>query len=147
MAASGQIHATCVSICGHGVIIRGASGSGKSDLALRLIEQGGELVADDRVNITRVGDQVVATYPPEISGLLEVRGFGIVRLKPLNETRINLVVDLVESRDVPRLPEAQTTEIQDIPVRFMRLNAFEASTPAKIRLALGVGLDAKLEMP
>lgn len=145
MAASGQIHATCVSISGHGVILRGASGIGKSDLALRLIEQGGNLVADDRVDITRVGNQVEAASPPEISGLLEVRGIGIVRLTPLNDIKINLVVDLVDTGDVPRLPDTQFTEILDVPIRFLCLNAFEVSAPAKIRLALGVGLDAKLE--
>ena len=140
-----QIHATCVSVDGQGVILRGPSGSGKSDLALRLIDQGGMLIADDRVDLVTNGSQLVATSPPEITGLLEVRGVGIIRLNALHEITIHLIVDLVEPHHVPRLPEVASMALMGVAIRYLQLNAFEASTPAKIRLALGAGQDAMVE--
>ena len=71
-----QIHATVIDIGGDGVLLRGPSGCGKSDLALRLIDAGARLVADDRAVLTLDGDRVMVTAPPEIAGLFEVRGQG-----------------------------------------------------------------------
>lgn len=140
-----QIHATCVSVDNQGVLLRGASGSGKSDLALRLIDQGGVLVADDRVNVSNQGEQIIASSPTKIAGLLEVRGVGIIRLIHLGSIPVGLLVDLVDSADTPRLPSAITTTFQGIEIKHLQLNAFETSTPAKIRLALGASRDAMVE--
>lgn len=143
--ADKQIHATCVSLDNQGVILRGPSGSGKSDLALRLIDQGGMLIADDRVDLIHQGGSIIASSPQEISGLLEVRGVGIIRLACLASIAVGLVVDLVDSKDMQRLPETVSTQLYGIEIRYLELNAFESSTPAKIRLALGASRDAMVE--
>lgn len=131
-----QIHATCVAIDGRGVILRGEPGTGKSDLALRLMDAGAILVADDRVDLTRDGDDVMATVPATIAGMIEARGVGIVRDVPHAPARLRLVVDLVARDEVPRLPATDTCVMLDIRLPLIRLHAFDISTPLKIRLAL-----------
>ena len=82
----------------HAVLLRGPSGSGKSDLALRLIEAGGRLVSDDQTHLARRGRSLVATPPPTLAGMIEARGVGIVRLQRnqlLAQARVALLVDLV----------------------------------------------------
>lgn len=145
MLGTNQVHATCVAIDDCGVILRGPSGSGKSDLALRLMDQGAQLVADDRVDLNVVDGTLRASAPEELKGLLEVRGVGILRVDVQEFAIPYLVVDLVESSDVERLPEKSTMELEGKLIRYIRLNAFEASTPAKIRLALRAGAEAMVE--
>ena len=144
MAASAPrdlIHATCIARVepggpARGVLLRGASGAGKSDLALRLIEQGWQLVADDQCVLRREGGHVVAAPPAEISGKLEARGLGIVELGHLAEAPVALVVDLLPAEEVERLPESESCRLLGVTLPLLALSAFEASTPAKIRLAL-----------
>lgn len=135
-----QVHATCVAVGGAGVLLRGPSGAGKSDLALRLIDGGGadgpRLVADDRVDLTVQGGRIWARAPEPLKGLLEVRGVGIMPMKALDEIAIALVCDLVAPPLVERLPEVVTVPILNLDIPFIRLAPFEASAPAKIRLAL-----------
>jgi serine kinase of HPr protein (carbohydrate metabolism regulator) len=133
------VHATTVAIGGEGVLIRGPSGSGKSDFALRLIDAGAVLVADDRTRLTLEHDRVVARSPETIKGKIEVRGLGIARIKALNAAPICIVVDLVASEAVSRMPAPITTDLLGQPVRHILLAPFEASAPAKIRLAIGLG--------
>src|ERR1700760_1504181 len=71
-----RMHGSCVSRNEDAVLILGPSASGKSDLVLRLLSRGFDLVADDQVDI----DDGIASCPPALAGLLEVRGLGIVRL-------------------------------------------------------------------
>jgi serine kinase of HPr protein (carbohydrate metabolism regulator) len=131
------LHATCVAIDNHGILLTGPSGIGKSDLALRLIDQGAMLVADDQVIISHDGDQVVAQCPETTVGLLEVRHVGLLRLPFLPKIPLALQIDLV-TLDTPlaRLPEPQIIFHLDRPLRCLRLPAMAASTPAKIRAAL-----------
>lgn len=131
-----QTHATCVDIDGAGVLLRGPSGSGKSDLALRLIDDGARLVADDRAELTLVGGQVIASAPPVLKGRIEVRGLGIIAVDALAETPLKLVVDLVAPTAVERLPEPATADVIGIRLPVVRLAPFEASAPAKVRAAL-----------
>ena len=126
------LRGTCVEIRGLGVLLRGESGAGKSDLALRLIEGGAGLVADDYVLARREGDEIRMAPPPAIAGLLEIRGVGIVRLPHVGDIKLALLVDLVPSSAVVRLPPAQTAEILGLALPLLALNAFEASTPVKI---------------
>lgn len=136
---SSQIHATCVALPEGGVLLRGESGTGKSDLALRLIDGGGRLVADDRTDLARTGDQLIARAPATIAGLIEARGMGILRLpseKLASEAVVVLIVDLVDAARVERLPESLREELLGVSLRRVALAPFEASTPAKIRLAL-----------
>src|SRR5437588_5560986 len=89
------MHGTAVAIDGRGVLLRGPSGSGKSDLALRLIDAGARLVADDQTELRRDGDAIIARAPPTIAGMIEVRGLGIVRIEALPAAPVALLVDLV----------------------------------------------------
>ena len=135
-AAAVQIHATCVALDEGGVVLRGASGAGKSDLALRLIDRGARLVADDRVDVERRDDVLIAHAPDRIAGLLEVRGLGIVAMPSVASARIALVVDLVPRAAVERLPEEMRVEMLGLPVPRLAFDAFDASTAIKIGLAL-----------
>ena len=132
-----QVHATCVDIGGTGVLVRGPSGSGKSDLALRLIDGGAALVADDRAVLTLEGGRVVVTAPAEIAGLLEVRGQGVRRLPRVERAVLGLVIDLVGPEDVERLAEDAHCEVLGLTLPLVRLAPFEASAAAKVRLAAG----------
>ena len=131
-----QVHASCVAVDGLGVLIRGAPGSGKSDLAARLIDQGARLVADDRVDLAARDGALVARAPAAIAGLLEVRGIGILRMTPLAEATIGLVVDMVGQEDVERVPEAAFCDYMGIAIPLLRLWPFEPSAAAKIRFAV-----------
>lgn len=141
-----QIHATCVDIGGAGVLLRGPSGSGKSDLALRLIDSGARLVADDRTELALQGSgdeqRVVASAPKEIAGKIEARGLGILTVDALGETPVALVVDMVDAGEVERVPEPASLEILGLAIPLVRLDPFEVSAPAKLRAALksGAGL-------
>ncbi|EME70164.1 hypothetical protein H261_09527 [Paramagnetospirillum caucaseum] len=130
------LHGTCVAIGGRGVLLRGPSGGGKSDLALRLIDGGALLVADDQTRLERRGDTLVARPPATIAGMLEVRGLGLIRLPHLEQAPLDLVVDLVPASEVERLPEANTLELLGLTLRHLRLAPFEASAAAKVRLAM-----------
>ncbi len=122
------------------ILLRGPSGAGKSDLALRLIDQGARLVADDQTEL-RLGDGVLlARAPPTIRGKMEVRGLGIAELMPLCDVPVGLVVELVAGQSVERLPDSDRCTILGVDVPLVRFDPFEASTPAKLRLAVaGLG--------
>jgi HPr kinase/phosphorylase len=130
------VHATAIAIEGRAVLLRGRSGAGKSDLALRLIEGGARLVADDQVNLRRAGDRVLVTAPAAIAGLLEVRGVGIVRIEAIAEATLAMLADLVPSEEVERFPEARREDVLGVPISSITLSPFEASAAAKLRLAL-----------
>jgi len=137
-----RVHGTCVAIDGDAVLLRGEPGSGKSDLALRLIDGGARLVADDQTELVRRGAAVVAAAPAAIAGRIEVRGVGILACSSIASAPLRLVVDLVAAGNVERLPEAQSCVYLDRPIALLRLAPFEASTPAKIRLALAAARHA-----
>ncbi|HVI51189.1 MAG TPA: hypothetical protein VM661_08275 [Candidatus Sulfotelmatobacter sp.] len=138
-AAMIRVHGTCVALAGTGVLLRGPSGAGKSDLALRLIEAGARLVADDQVELHPVPNGGLTARPPgPLAGLLEVRGLGILRFDHLPEAPLALVVDLVDGQAVERMPDAATTELAGTPVPLIRLCPWEASAASKVRLAVGV---------
>ena len=134
-----NIHASCVAIGARGVLLLGPSGSGKSDLALRLIDGGARLVADDRTILFLVKGALHARAPESIKGLLEIRGVGIVANPDRRQVKIALVVRL--GREGARLPAAQIYHMPAAlqgakPVPEIALNPRFASTPAKIRAAL-----------
>ena len=138
-----NIHATCVALAiggyWHGVLLRGPSGAGKSDLAIRLVDEGARLVADDRTELSVEAGCLTARPPPVLAGLVEARGIGLLRMPAENvlaTAPVRLVVDLVPAADVERLPEPQVETLLGLQVSRIRLPAFDASTSAKIRLAL-----------
>jgi len=137
------VHATCVALRAgrnwRGILLRGPSGAGKSDLALRLVEGGSRLVADDQTALVRQGRGLVATPPGTLAGLLEVRGVGIVKLgraQLLARTTIVLLVDLVPPDRIERLPDRSRETLLGVDLPVVALAPFEASAPAKLRLAL-----------
>ena len=131
-----QIHGTCVDLAGTGVLLRGPSGSGKSDLALRLIDGGAALVADDRVNLAALDGILSATAPANLAGLIEVRGMGIMRLPAIARTVVGLVVDLVPEDAIERLPDPARCRLLGIETPLLQLDAKAASAAAKVRLAV-----------
>lgn len=140
-----RLHGTCVAVAGVGVLLRGPSGSGKSDLALRLIDGGALLVADDLVEIHTVGGIVTAQALMGWSGVLEVRGVGIVTVPNTPAIRLDLVVDLVSPGAIARLPEPAWCQIAGNTLPYLALAPFEASAPTKLRLAAAATRTGTLE--
>lgn len=127
---------TSVAIDGRAVLFRGPSASGKSDLALRIIREGGLLVADDQTRLTREGDRLIANAVNRLAGQLEVRGVGILTVDRAERAPLALVVDLVPSEQIERYPEFGRCRYLDLEVPLLPLAAFEASAPAKVWAAL-----------
>jgi serine kinase of HPr protein (carbohydrate metabolism regulator) len=139
------VHGTAVSLGGEAVLVRGASGSGKSDLALRclalapsaLIPLQAKLVADDRVLLERTESGVMASAPAQILGKLEVRGIGIIAVEAVAKARLVIVVDLVPAAQVERFPLSDPkVSLAGSELPLLRLAAFEASSAVKLLMAL-----------
>ncbi len=122
-----RLHASCAARGTQGVLLVGPPGAGKSDLLLRLIDRGFLLVADDQVDI----DGIVASAPAALSGLLEIRGLGIVRLPFLASVRLALVVRLGPAA---RLPEPARYHLIDLPM--ISLDPCAAAAPVVVGIAL-----------
>ena len=135
---SGQgvhVHASCVAIAGRAVLIGGASGRGKSDLALRLIDRGARLIADDQTLLEPSGGRLLASAPPTIAGRIEIRGVGIVAMEAVRDVPVALFVDLDAAAE--RLPEgAGKRVLAGISIPSIALSALEASAPIKLEAAL-----------
>ena len=138
-----RVHATCIALrsgrrwCA--ALLRGPSGAGKSDLALRLIEGGARLVADDQTELVRKGKSVIASSPARIAGLIEARGIGIVKLardQLVARAPVVLLVDLAAPERIGRLPQQARERLLGIDLPVLVLAPFEASASAKLRLAL-----------
>ncbi len=132
----GLLHGTCLEIDGVGVLLRGPPGSGKSDLALRMVDAGARLVADDQVEIEVKGGQVSAVAPEALDGLMEVRGLGVVAMPHVASVNIGLVVDLMPREDLERMPEPSHTEIEGVQLPLFPMAPFESSATAKLKLAV-----------
>lgn len=142
------IHGTCLAIGAEGVLLVGKPGSGKSDLALRLIDQGGlglsgvlraaRLVADDQVVIRRTGSGLAASAPPSLKGKLEIRGLGIAELSVAAEVGLRLAVRLTPATEIERMPDLGSArmEILGVGLPLILLDPLAASAPARLRAAL-----------
>lgn len=142
------IHATCITLGEHGVLLTGAPGSGKSDLALRLIDQagcgtGGEpmharLVADDQVIVQRKDKQLLGAPPPRLAGLLEIRGLGIVTLQHEQRCVLHLAVRLGDAIEFERLPDLSRSvfTVLGLDLPEITVDAWAASAPARVRSAV-----------
>ena len=137
------IYGTCVSLGKKGAILTGASGSGKSDLALRFIfatppELDPALIADDQVYVEARNGQLFAYPPKTISGQIEIRGLGIAHIPFRKEAEVKVLIRLTSKEEVPRLPPSPlpTQELCGINVPILLLSPFESSAALKLRLAL-----------
>lgn len=126
-----NIHATCINLNSKGILILGASGSGKSDLALRLITMfSAKLVSDDRTDVQNVFGRLEASAPKTLEGLLEVRGVGIIKTEYIKKTNIDVAIELTTEKP-ERMPDAKKYEIEGIKIPLFYLNPFEVSAPSK----------------
>jgi len=133
--SSETIHASSVAINGRAILIGGPSGSGKSDLALRLIDRGAVLVSDDYTIVRRSGGALLADAAPNIGGKIEVRGLGIVEMAAARDVPVALFVDLDGAPE--RLPEpGETRTLAGVAIPVLGLDARGASAPIKVELAL-----------
>lgn len=129
------IHATCVAQGGRAVLLMGASGSGKSDLALRLIDRGWDLVSDDYTELVPMDGCLIASPPAAIAGRMEVRHLGIMSFPHLHNLPVALAIRLDDKPE--RMPDrTQSTVIMGIDLPLLHLDAREASAPIKVELAL-----------
>lgn len=141
---SQTIHATCVAIPRGrlvrrtaGVLLFGPSGSGKSDLALRLIDRGARLVADDQVVLSKKRNRLVACAPSTLRNRMEVRGVGIIDRRAAPCTTVRLAVRLAPGEAIERLPDpVERYEVGDCSIAMIAIDPFHASSPAKIEAAI-----------
>jgi len=130
------LHASTVAREGRAVLIIGPSGSGKSDLALRMLDRGFALVSDDQTIVRRDVDRLIASPPPNIAGKLEIRGIGIVDMDHLSDVPVALIVELTTS-EIQRLPDdSRERPILGVNVPLVTIDAMTASAPSKVALGL-----------
>ena len=137
------LHASTVASDGRAVLITGPSGSGKSDLALRLLDRGFTLVSDDQTIVKKEGDLLVAAAPANIAGKLEIRGIGIVDMERVDNVPVALLVELTS--DIQRLPDdSRERPVLGVNLPLITIDAMTASAPSKVALALNrMGLKLK----
>ena len=135
LLSSETIHASTVASDGRAVLIAGPSGSGKSDLALRLLDRGFTLVSDDQTIVRRDGDRLVASAPPTIKGKLEIRGIGIVEMDTVDDVPVALFVELTS--EIMRLPDDRRERpVLGVNLPLVSVDALTASAASKVALAL-----------
>jgi HPr kinase/phosphorylase len=146
-----QIHASCVALAGAGVLLRGRPGAGKSDLALRLVDGGGALVADDLCEIRREGVRLLADLPaavdPGFRGRIELRGIGFLTLPYAGPTPLALVADLEPGASPGAGESGREVVYLGIALPRIVLDPFQASAAAKLRLLAKVGAGAIMRAP
>lgn len=130
-----NLHASSVARDGRSVLLVGPSGSGKSDLALRLVDHGFTLVSDDRTIVSKERGKLFASAPLTIKGKLEIRGIGIVDIDSIDDVPVALVVELTS--DIERMPDdSRERLILGVGVPLISVDAMTASAAAKVSLAL-----------
>ena len=133
--SSETLHASTVALDGRAVLISGPSGSGKSDLALRLLDRGFTLVSDDQTIVRKDGGKLLASAPPTIHGRLEIRGIGIVEMETVGDVPVALFVELTS--DIQRIPDdSRERLVLDVNIPLISVDAMTASAPSKVALAL-----------
>jgi len=133
--SSENLHASCVASNGRAILIAGPSGSGKSDLALRMLDRGFTLVSDDRTIVRKEGSRLITTAPDTIKGKLEVRGVGIVDMETVQNVPLAMVIELTSN--IERIPDdSRERLILGIGIPLISVDAMNASAASKVSLAL-----------
>jgi serine kinase of HPr protein (carbohydrate metabolism regulator) len=135
---------TTIAVDGHGVLLRGDSDAGKSDLALRVIEAGGQLVSDDYTDLVAEDGRLIASAPAPLHGLLEIRGIGVVRLPAAAAVPLVVIIDLAQSAAIERMPAPASEAIMGVRLPVYQLAALEASAVAKVRLMVALATGSVL---
>jgi HPr kinase/phosphorylase len=146
-----NLHATALSVGGKGVLVSGASGAGKTSLALELIREArrdkieAQLVADDRVDVTAVDGALWASAPATLAGLVEVRGSGVHKIDYMSPVPLDLAVDLVDPKAAERMsPSVPRTVAHGVALPVLRLPIGETGQQVRAILA-HLGLYAPLK--
>jgi serine kinase of HPr protein (carbohydrate metabolism regulator) len=133
--SSETLHTSTVALDGRAVMIGGPSGSGKSDLALRLLDRGFTLVSDDQTIVRKDNGRILASAPPNIRGKLEIRGIGIVEMDCVSDVPVALFVELTS--DILRMPDdSRERLVLDVKLPLISVDAMTASAPSKVAVAL-----------
>ena len=127
-------HATAIAFCGYGFLLRGPAGAGKSDLALRLVQEGGVLIADDQTVLRAQGDLLFASCPEALKDTLEVRGIGLVHVPTTGFHPVHAIVRLISRDHLERIPEQTTETLEDVTLPAFALDPFMASALARFKL-------------
>lgn len=138
------IHASCVAWKNQGIILLGKSGSGKSDLALRLIDRGARLVSDDQVIVKKQSGVLYASPPENLRGMLEVYGLGIFRVETIQDTVLKLAVSLCERNAIERLPYPECYECLGIAIPHIPISPLDISAALKIEMAIAALEDSSM---
>jgi serine kinase of HPr protein (carbohydrate metabolism regulator) len=135
MSTDELFHATCLIVKGKGVLLSGRSGSGKSDLALRLIDRGAKLISDDYTMLQNRDGRLIGSPPPNIAGKIEVRGIGLIEHPFEAEAIVHLLVTL--DGEMERMPPEMDEErvFVQVALPVLKLRALEPSAPIKVELA------------
>ena len=135
LLSSETVHASTVAMDGRAVLIIGPSGSGKSDLALRMLDRDFTLVSDDQTIVRRDGDRLIASAPATIAGKLEIRGVGIVEMDTVKDVPVALLVELTS--EIQRLPDDRRERpVLGVKLPLVSVDAQTASAASKVALAL-----------
>ena len=130
-----RVHSTSVVIEDAGVMITGKSGLGKSDLALRLIDSGATLISDDITICEKIGKSIFLFPPNDTKGLLEVREIGIMTVPYIENIKLSLFVELVET-EIERLPQKSFKKLLNIKINKIKIQGKNSSSVAKIKLKI-----------
>lgn len=131
------LHASCAALDGEAVLILAPPGGGKSDLLLRLMGRGWDLVADDQLVLKPVDGRLEASPPPELAGRMEVFGLGLLEGLRWRAAPLRLAARLVAREQVARLPAPQQWEAQGIALPLLEMNGAAPSAPEVLACALG----------
>ena len=132
------IHATLVQLFGFGVLLRGPSNSGKSSIALRLLDEAEQsrtqchLIADDQVILVSETDHLVGKAPDNLFGKIEMRGVGIIEVEARHECMIDLVIDLVPHQSLERMPDEKLDFVTISGVEIRRISIAERNPDASV---------------
>jgi HPr kinase/phosphorylase len=135
------VHASCAARDGHAVLLLGPPGAGKSDLLLRLLDRGWDLVADDQVRLAAAGPALLAEPPETLAGMVEARGIGLLTGLPFRApSPVAVALRLLPRESVPRLPDPSREAFAGRWLPVLPLCPWDASAVAKAGIALDLAL-------